>query len=115
MSAWSGIVLDVRPDLLSEPSPGDRISSADELAALLRNGEGGAPTVVEETGIHPLARPSDRWEIVMGTGLRGVMEEMSESEFNDVKARTLDWATRVSLSKVELNVLYGRSTKPLAQ
>ncbi|PRY21244.1 methyltransferase family protein [Aliiruegeria haliotis] len=113
MSAWSEIVRDVRPDLLSEPSPGDRISNRDELAALFRDGGAGDPVVVEEPGFHDIAHPADWWEIVMGTGLRGVMEELSEDEINDVKSRTLAWATHSKLSKVELNVLYGRSKKSL--
>ncbi|SDL93032.1 class I SAM-dependent methyltransferase [Aliiruegeria lutimaris] len=113
MSAWSDIVQDERPDLLSEPSPGDRISSSDELAAMLRNGGADEPIVVEEAGSHVLSSPNDWWSIVMGSGMRGVMDAMTVGEFERVKSRTLEWATRTELATLELNVLYGRSTKPV--
>jgi ubiquinone/menaquinone biosynthesis C-methylase UbiE len=112
MSAWSAIVTDERSDLLSEPSSGDRISSPDELKALFRDGGADNPIVVEEPGSHSIAGPTDWWDIVMGSGMRGVMEAMTTDEFERVKSRTLDWITRTDTASLELNVLYGRSTKP---
>lgn len=112
MSAWMDIVGDVRPDLYTDSSPGGRISRPKELQSLFRAGGARDVTVIEEPGSHLLKRPADWWDIVLGSGLRGVMEEMSEREFALVKARTLNWADQVRLSSLELNVLYGRSTKP---
>ncbi|NDR58646.1 class I SAM-dependent methyltransferase [Aliiruegeria sabulilitoris] len=112
MSAWSTIVKDERPDLLSEPSPGDRISSPDDLRTLFRDGGTEGAIIVDEPGSHTIAKPTDWWDIVMGSGLRGVMEEMTAGEFERVRSRTMDWAARAEVTSLELNVLYGRSIKP---
>ncbi|PRY21270.1 methyltransferase family protein [Aliiruegeria haliotis] len=112
MSEWSAIVRKERPDLLSEHSPGDRVSSKNDLETLLRNGGAEQAVVTEEPGFHKLSHPTGWWDIVMGSGMRGVMEEMTPDQFERVKSRTMDWAVRSEVTALELNVLYGRSIKP---
>ena len=61
----------------------------------------------------PLRTPRDWWSIVMGTGLRWTVDQLTEEQATRVRKATLEHARRQHVDWITCNVLYARATKPL--
>jgi ubiquinone/menaquinone biosynthesis C-methylase UbiE len=76
---WNA-VRDVRPELYKSFQAWDRLRTPERVAGLFEDaGIPIADTVVENRD-HPLGGPQDWWKIVMGTGYRATMEQLSPEE-----------------------------------
>ena len=69
----------IRPDLRPKVSPWERLTTPAGLAALFSEAGLPEPGIVAES-LHSPASPDDFWRIVLGTGLRGTVEQMKADE-----------------------------------
>ncbi len=107
---WNS-VREVRPDLHKGFNPWDRISEPDDLRALL-NAAGFVETeVVAEPGSQPVNSPEDWWAMVLGSGYRGTVDQLSAEDRERVRLANFDFIRQASVQSVETNVVYGVATK----
>lgn len=107
---WNSIRV-VRPDLHKGFNPWDRISEVDDVRALLSATGFAEPEVVAETGSQPLNSPADWWSMILGSGYRGTIEQLSPEDRERVRLANFDFIQRASVRAVETNVIYGVALK----
>lgn len=96
----------LRPDLYKGFNPWDRISEVDSLRELFRAAGISEVEVVAEAGSQAINTPEDWWAMIMGTGYRGTLEQLSPEELEQVRAANFEFIQRTALKSVETNVLY---------
>jgi ubiquinone/menaquinone biosynthesis C-methylase UbiE len=108
---WRAI-RDVRPDLYKGFNPWDRINNVVSLNRVL--GEAGItlPKIIAENRLHPIKSAEDWWTIVLGSGYRGTIEQLTPAERQKVKEANLAFLRDEKVSAIETNVLYALATKP---
>jgi ubiquinone/menaquinone biosynthesis C-methylase UbiE len=108
---WCSIK-NVRPDLYKGFNPWDRINDPAGLRKVL--GEGGVASlnIIAENRLHPINSTEDWWAIVLGSGYRGTIEQLTQAEREKVKQANLAFIRDKNISAVETNVLYALATKP---
>ena len=110
---WRAIAA-CRPDLQRSFHPWDRITAPDAVQALLV--EGGVPTasieVVAEPGRHPLASPEDGWALVLGSGYRGTLDQLSAEDRERVREACTTYVRERSVRALEASVVYSLARKP---
>jgi len=107
---WRSIK-NVRPDLHKGFNPWDRIDNPESLRNILEEGGVSSPKITAENRFHPISSANDWWSIVLGSGYRGTIEQLTEAEQETVKQANLAFITDEKISAVETNVLYALSTK----
>jgi SAM-dependent methyltransferase len=100
-----------RADLVKQFNPWDIITTPDTLRPLLasagiENGE-----IVAESAYHPLGSPSAWWALVMGSGYRGTVEQLTVSARERVREDNCRFVADANISAVETNVLYAVARK----
>jgi ubiquinone/menaquinone biosynthesis C-methylase UbiE len=108
---WNSIS-EVRPDLYKSFNPWDRIDNAASLRAILRKAGVENIQIEAEIRLHPVRSPEDWWTIVLGSGYRGTIEQLSPTEREQVKARNLRHIREANIQQVQTNVLYALAMKP---
>lgn len=99
-----------RPELRRGFNPWERITEPAALRALLT--EGGVPTesveVVAESGRHALGSSADGWALVLGSGYRGTLEQLSSADRAYVQTACTAFldGVRPIEANVEANVVY---------
>lgn len=101
----------VRPELHKAFNPWDRINDPAAVTALLVEGGVQGSVAIAEAGWHPVATPQDWWTIVMGSGYRGIVEQLHPEELARVRAEVLAGVTRWDVRLVETNVVYAMARK----
>jgi ubiquinone/menaquinone biosynthesis C-methylase UbiE len=102
-----------RPELHKSFQPWDRITEPDTVRALLA--EGGVPPAqidaVAEPGEHALRSSEDAWKLVLGSGYRGTLEQLSAADRAHVQ-HACEAAMRArEVRSVEANVIYAVARK----
>jgi len=110
---WSA-VRERRPELHKGFNPWDRISEPAAVRALLA--EAGVPSASEaeiapESGATELRSPDDWWAIVMGSGYRGTVEQLSPAEHEHVRLVCATFVREERVTAVETNVVYATARK----
>jgi len=108
---WRSIK-EVRPDLYKGFNPWDRIDNPASLAKILDEGGVASPKIIAENRLHPINSAEDWWTIVLGTGYRGTIEQLTLAEQQKVREANLAFIRDKKISAVETNVLYALATKP---
>ena len=103
---WNSI-RDVRPDLHKSFNPWDRISAPDDLRSLLIAAGLTQAEIVAETGSQPVNSPEDWWAMILGSGYRGTVEQLSVEDRERVRHVNFDFINRTAMRSVEANVVYG--------
>jgi SAM-dependent methyltransferase len=97
-----------RPELQKSFNPWDRITEPAAVRALLA--EGGVPVeraeVVAESAGHPLASSADGWALVLGSGYRGTVDQLSPSDRAHVRDACAAFLEAENVRQVEANVVY---------
>lgn len=107
---WNA-VQEVRPELYKGFNPWDRICNEEGLRALLAEGGLTGIEVTSETGLQPLDKPEDWWAMVLGSGYRGTVAQLTESERERIKNANFEFIIQSKIKSVEANVLYGKALK----
>ena len=107
---WDSI-RDVRPDLYKGFNPWDRISEVDAVLQLLARAGFSDPQAVAEFDLQTVNAPEDWWAMIMGSGYRGTVEQLSPEDRERVRLANLDFIQRTSLQELEANVIYGTARR----
>ena len=107
---WCSIK-NVRPDLHKGFNPWDRIDNAASLRKIFEEAGVASPKISAENRLHPIKSPEDWWTIVLGSGYRGTIEQLTEPERETVKQANVALITGEKISAVETNVLYALARK----
>jgi ubiquinone/menaquinone biosynthesis C-methylase UbiE len=102
----------VRPDLYKGFNPWDRINDPAGLRKIFDEGGVASPNIIAENRLHPISSAEDWWTIVLGSGYRGTIEQLTPAERQKVKEANLAFIRDGKISAVETNVLYALATKP---
>ena len=102
---WNSI-RDVRPDLYKGFNPWDRISEVEPLLQLLAGAGLSALEAVAESDSQTVNEPDDWWAMIMGSGYRGTVEQLSPEDRGRVHRENLEFIERTSLRELEANVIY---------
>jgi len=108
---WRSIK-DVRPDLFKGFNPWDRINDPANFITIFNEAGIAPPTIVPENRLHSVNSAEDWWTIVLGSGYRGTIEQLTLAERQKVKEANLAFIRDEKISAVETNVLYAFATKP---
>lgn len=107
---WNS-VREVRPDLHRGFNPWDRIADPDDLRSLLITAGFTESEVVAQSGSHPVNSPEDWWAMVLGSGYRGTIDQLSFEDRARVRLANFDFIRQASVQSVETNVVYGIAVK----
>ena len=107
---WNS-VRSVRPDLYKGFNPWDRISEPGALRSLFNEAGFDDVEVVAETGSQTLESTEDWWAMILGSGYRGTVDQLSAGDRERVRAENMDYIQRVGLRSIESNVVYGTAVK----
>jgi len=111
-SAFWRSIQEVRPDLHKSFNPWDRINDQASLEGILREAGVELGKVIAENRLHPISCAEDWWTIILGSGYRGTIEQLSQSDRERVKEANLAFVRDERISSIETNVLYALATKP---
>lgn len=104
-------VREVRPDLYKGFNPWDRISDPADLRSLLAESGVFTDDVVAEAGTHRLATPEDWWWLVMGSGYRGTIEQLSLADQKHVREANTSYIRREWIKEVVASVVFAVAKK----
>lgn len=107
---WNSI-RDVRPDLYKGFNPWDRISEVDAVLWLLAGAGLRELEAVAEADSQLVNEPEDWWAMIMGSGYRGTVEQLSPEDRERVRRANLDFIERKSVRALEANVIYATALK----
>jgi ubiquinone/menaquinone biosynthesis C-methylase UbiE len=107
---WNSI-RDVRPDLYKGFNPWDRISEVDAVIKLLGSAGLSDATAVAESDAQTVNAPEDWWAMIMGSGYRGTVEQLSPEERDRVRSANLDFIQHTSVRNLEVNVVYAAAVR----
>ena len=107
---WRSIK-NVRPDLYKGFNPWDRIDNPENLTKIFEEAGVPSPKISAENRLHPISSANDWWTIVLGSGYRGTIEQLTEPERETVKQANLAFITDEKISAIETNVLYAIAAK----
>ena len=64
-----------------------------------------------ESDCQSVGEPEDWWAMIMGSGYRGTVEQLSPEDRERVRHANLDFIERTSLRELEANVIYASGRK----
>jgi ubiquinone/menaquinone biosynthesis C-methylase UbiE len=110
-TAFWDAVQEVRPGLDRRTFPWQQIATPDQLRALFA--AAGVPGAVVEpaAGAQPLASVEDWWTIVLGSGFRATVEQLSAPERDRVRAANLAALRAQGARCIEAHALYATAFK----
>jgi ubiquinone/menaquinone biosynthesis C-methylase UbiE len=108
---WCSIK-NVRPDLYKGFNPWDRIDNPATLRKILDEGGVASSKIVTENRLHPINSADDWWAIILGSGYRGTIEQLTLTERQKIKEANFAFIHDENISAVETNALYALATKP---
>jgi ubiquinone/menaquinone biosynthesis C-methylase UbiE len=108
-SAIWGAVEAVRPDLVRGFNPWDDLVEPKQVLSLYeRSGISGATAELEPAD-QPLEGPDDWWAIVLGTGFRGTVDQLTADEREQVRRATCE--SMRDVRSVRTSAIYGLAVK----
>jgi ubiquinone/menaquinone biosynthesis C-methylase UbiE len=110
-SAFWNSVRQVRPDLYKGFNPWDRICEVDQLRALLNAAGLPDSQIVAESDSQPINSPDDWWAMILGSGYRGTVDQLSAAEREQVRIENFDFIQQNSVRSLESNVVYAIAVK----
>jgi ubiquinone/menaquinone biosynthesis C-methylase UbiE len=110
-AAFWNSVREVRPDLYKGFNPWDRSCHEDALHSLLADGGLSRIEVLAEMDSQPINSPDDWWAMVLGSGYRGTVDQLTEAERERIKNANFEFIIQAKIKSVEANVLYAQAAK----
>jgi ubiquinone/menaquinone biosynthesis C-methylase UbiE len=106
---WNS-VRSVRPDLYKGFNPWDRICEPEALRSLLASAGLQDIQIVAETDTQPVNSFEEWWAIILGSGYRGTVDQLSTAERERVESQNSDFMRAEQIRSVEASVLYAVGT-----
>lgn len=113
-SAFWNAVQQVRPELFKSFNPWDRLGEPLLLRQLFEEAGLPPPSVALEPGTHPIDADLKVLALLMGSGYRGVIEQLSAPDREQVRDDVLRTVRRSGAASVPADVIYATCRKPLA-
>ena len=108
---WNS-VRGVKSDLYKGFNPWDRICEPQTLHSLMQSVvDISGLQVVPQADSQPVNSPEDWWAMIMGSGYRGTVDQLSTSERDLVRTQNLEFIRREGIRSVESNVIYAIGKK----
>ena len=104
----------LRPDLKRAFNPWDRISEGESMRRMLLDAGLPDPVIEEQVDRQTLARPEDWWTVVLGSGLRWTVDQMSENDAAALRRASVHWVRDQNVTSFDTSVIFARVTKPQA-
>lgn len=101
----------MRPDLKPKVSPWERLTTPEGLGALFTEAGLPEPDIVAESVVSP-TKPDDFWSIVLGTGLRGTVEQMKAEEVASLRRTIVTRLEAEQAREIVSDILYAKASKP---
>jgi ubiquinone/menaquinone biosynthesis C-methylase UbiE len=111
-SAFWRSIQNIRANLYKGFNPWDRITDSVNLEKILKAGGVESTKIIPENRFHPISSAEDWWTIILGSGYRGTIEQLNQSERERVKDANLSFIRDAKISAIETNALYAFATKP---
>jgi len=110
-SFWNNEVKRIRPDLYSSFNPWERIFTPDCVRNLLE--DAGCTNVISlfEEKKQQIESPEDFWTLVLGSGFRWVVEQLTPDEKTEVNDNIINWATINNIKSIETNAIFAIARK----
>ena len=108
---WTAI-REERPDLYRQFAPWDLITTPPALRQLLLDGGVSEAAVEAEEDRHPLPTPESWWALVMGSGYRGTVDQLTEESRERVRSTSRQFMFANAVATITANVLYSVARKP---
>jgi SAM-dependent methyltransferase len=103
-----------RPELYKGFNPWDQVDSPDGMQALFDEARVGPVAIDAEPAEHPLSGPEDWWTIVLGSGFRGTVEQLTPDARKRVRQDNLGRIETEGIRSVNASVLYAVARRPEA-
>ncbi|NEO82858.1 MAG: class I SAM-dependent methyltransferase [Spirulina sp. SIO3F2] len=100
-----------RPDLVKTEAPWDRIVEPEALRTLLEAGGATQVDVISETDFQPLHTPEDWWTMLLGGGVRGLIEQLEPAVRERIRSANLEQLRNQNITQLEVEVLYAIARK----
>jgi ubiquinone/menaquinone biosynthesis C-methylase UbiE len=101
-----------QPDLYKAYNPWDSVTTPAAVAELLAAAELADLTVEPAAGSHPLPRPEDFWDVVLGSGYRATVDALPPAGRGAVRARVVEALRARAVDSIRTDVLYGAGRRP---
>lgn len=101
-----------RPELYKSFNPWDRIGDRSALADLFQEAGLPGPSIEIEPGAHTVRGEACTQALLLGTGYRGTLEQLSEAERRQVQEEVAEQIRRRGVTEVRADVIYVTWTKP---
>jgi ubiquinone/menaquinone biosynthesis C-methylase UbiE len=111
-SATAEAVRSIRPDLYRAVSPWDRISTPEAVVRLYDDAGIANAAAVAEAGQHPIGSAEDWWTMVIGSGYRGTIDQLTPDEYDRVRSASIRFINDAKVASVEASVVYAQARKP---
>jgi SAM-dependent methyltransferase len=102
----------IRPELFKSFNPWDRVGEPDLLRQLFATAELSAPEIVFEPATHPLEQETDVIALLMGTGYRGAIEQLTADQREQLLREVLDAVRATQATAVRVDVIYSTCRQP---
>lgn len=103
----------VRPDIPPLVRPWERLTEPMVLGRLISDATGEEPTVETVADRQPLSDPSDCWTIVLGSGYRWEVEQLSPDDQHAVQTRVVQRISDEGIDPIETNAVHAVVQKTL--
>jgi ubiquinone/menaquinone biosynthesis C-methylase UbiE len=107
---WRETLRGLRPDLVTDFNPWDRITTPEALRRLFADAGIADVEVTPEAGRQPLDRPEDAWTVAAGSGYRWAIEQFGP-DAEQARHAIERWARETQLAAIETNVIYAVATR----
>ena len=104
-------VRELRSELPIPSTPWDSIADPKGLRQMLRDGGAKAVEVIAENKWHPIRSPEDWWTIVLGSGRRKGIEQLTPEEVTAVRETNLAFIRDRRITRLGTNALHAIATK----
>ncbi len=101
-----------RPDITIPTSPWKRLADPADLRQLFLEAGTAEPKIQFVPDCQPLREPADFWTIAMGSGFRGLIEQMTPDERIVVRERVLERLSQTGITEIESGAICAIAHKP---
>jgi ubiquinone/menaquinone biosynthesis C-methylase UbiE len=110
-TAFWNSVRNVRPDLYKGFNPWDRITDSEALRSIFDVDDIESLEIQAEPGMQELPTPEDWWPMVLGSGYRGTIEQLTAAQRERVRQENFEFLRLNEVNSIEANVVYAMALR----
>ncbi len=109
---WDAVRVE-RPELYKAFNPWDDMTEPAQLLELFHKAGIAGAEAVAEAGTHAVGTAEDWWKIVMGSGYRGTIDQLTAEQRQRVRVACDEYHHHYGVREVEANVIYAVAKRPV--